>query len=1077
MIHRRRVIWRPYCSLQVALPLGSVPGCVPRRHIHDAPCNDQGKQTARGTGGAPHDNRSALLATENGTTTHRGEPWREWLSTEQLQRIDTLTYLLGHYPLPGTTTATAASAQGELRWRKVPDEEPSPASFSSTATALPVGSNSRTNPPLRVNGPLRAKKTKLAALNARALPPKLSTNGAGVKRESSMLPSPHRKSTSRLWADNASSPQLSSSTFSVSPVEKGPCTAVEVVERLAQRWLRTDRRKRTRQVKADAAEDAAWQALLQHPPHLFADDAAVYARFGMGAYVSPTLPGFTGLFRQQWQDFHVTEMVMTPADSTAGADCVSSSATSLSPNGSKGMFCDAVPLSRRFNFSIPPLPDELLSGEDETPTRERGDGAGEEPDLSFFAVDVKQRIQELRTQDVREKDRAAVAEVLLKEEQRRASGPEGSSCSDSEHGETETSVPSEANPSRAVTARFAASSADFDAAGADGSGRHFLQCTLHKQHIAHGNALAVLAQTLRLHPRSISVAGIKDYVGDTVQRVRLENVSPSSALAANSHFRQKRLRMTLSDFSYEAAPLLPGDLFGNQFRVVLRDVDVPKGDLADAIAAFAEKGFPNYYGCQRFSWFAGRQDAAFALLRHNWLAFAFLFLNFTGKDRTLRELLQRPRKYPHPTQDEYRRGVVRRLRQISIEPADLDVAPFLSCPLLNTPLTHVDGRPFGEVEELICMQLREAYFDLNAQSRRLTAQRLSSYLWNQVLTLRLHHMGGERVLDGDVVAPASFRQLSTDVDDRQDWYHVFGDHVTSENRHRYTIEDVVHPGFSFDAIALPDNVIGAYYEQICGKYALDWTAQHSRSGLRDFREPPRPIIRKPLNLSHAYNAETRVLTLEFALERGCYANVALSELMKSVRCIGSEAVTLLPLPDALWGTFGEEDPGHVTTLQDIYEGYEDGVGFMNDEAPVERARESETKVWDHDGPLFRPASDDPYRKAHRWGSQHLLRNSERREKEAEDMKRMLFDRPLAKQLREGEVDTYAGHIVPLPPNASAKQVYAKVMRRKKRYAGAPKSVTRMKRSTSPSSHRHRSGGAKKLPCFQSLNKNSWNFTW
>lgn len=608
--------------------------------------------------------------------------------------------------------------------------------------------------------------------------------------------------------------------------------------------------------------------------------------------------------------------------------------------------------------------------------------------------------------------------------------------------------------------------------------RNFLQCTLHKQHLAHGNALAAIAQTLRIHPHSISVAGIKDYVGDTVQRVRLERVSPASALAANRRFRQKGLKMTLSDFSYEAGPLAPGDLFGNHFRVVLRDVDVPTGDLSDAIAAFAEKGFPNYYGCQRFSWFAGRQDAAFALLRHNWLAFAFLFLNYTAKDRSLRELLQRPKKYPHPSQDEYRRGVVRRLRSISIEPADLDVAPFLSCPALNAPLTHVDGRPFSEVEELICAQLREAYFDLNVQSRRLTAQRLSSYLWNQVLTLRLHHIGGEAVLDGDVVAPASIRQLSTDVGDRQDWYHTFGDRVSPDNRHRYTIDDVVHPGFSFDAITLPDNVVGAYYEQICGKYALDWMAQHSRSGLRDFREPARPIIRKPLNLSYDYNPAARVLTLRFALERGCYANVALSELMKSVRCLGSEAVTLLPLPEVMWDALGEVDRGYVTTLQDIYEGYEDGFGFMNDDAPVALAAESETKVWDHDGPLFRPAKEDPFRKAHRWGSQHLLRNSERREKEAEDMKRMLFDRPLAKQLREGEVDTYAGHIVPLPPNASAKAVYAKVMQRKRRYAGSPKTVTRMRRSTSPSSHRGGGGShATQLPSFQSLNKNSWNFTW
>jgi tRNA(Glu) U13 pseudouridine synthase TruD len=1016
------------------------------------------------------------------------EPWREFLTTERLQRIDTLTYLLGRYP-PSQQTIIAMSDVGG-----------GTAAIPLTAATTPTPSRTKTAPhpsqrndhsvvhPSSGRAALSAKAKKVAALNAVAFPSFGRKTIPAEKAPRSASPSVSTPATpaSRLWAHRTVEASRAL------PMEKGPLTPLPAVERLAQQWLHKERRLQAKQASVDAAQEATWQSLLQHPPHLFADEAAVYARFGMGAFVSPNAPGFTGLFRQRWQDFHVTEVAI--------ASSTSDPSTGVSPPPrvikDDGPLCDVAPVSRNFDFSIPALPSELLCRADGAATTGLANGAAE-AGLSFFAVDVKQRLRELQTEDVRERDLLAVAEVLAKEPgecnshvrasphklnmpQRRAGD---SSVADS----TEPPVRSRSNASEAplsleaseersnMVSSSSSRGNDADGETLDGRRHYYLQCTLHKQHIAHGNALAAIAQTLRIHPHSISVAGIKDYVGDTVQRVRLENVSPASALAANRRFRQKRLWMTLSNFSYETGPLSPGDLFGNHFRVVLRDVDVAKRDLADAITSFVENGFPNYYGCQRFSWFAGRQDAAFALLRHNWLAFAFLFLNFTGKDRSLRELLQRPKKYPHPAQDEYRRGVVRRLRQLAIEPADLDVAPFLSCPALTAPLTHVDGRPFSEVEELICAQLREAYFDLNVQSRRLTAQRLSSFLWNQVLTLRLHHIGGAAVLDGDLVAPASIRQLSLDVGDRKEWYQAFGNQVSGENRHRYTIEDVVHPGFSFDAITLPDNIVGAYYKQICDKYALDWMAQHSRTGLRDFREPPRPIIRKPLNLSYEYNAEARVLTLQFALERGCYANVALSELMKSVRCLGSEEVTLLPLSDALWDVLGKEDPGHVTTLQDIYEGYEDGVGFMNDEAPVERAVGSETKPWDHVGPLFLPASEDPFRKAHRWGSRHLLRNSERHEQEAEDMKRMLFDRPLAKQLKEGEVDTYAGHIVPLPPNASAKEVYAKVMQRKRRYAGSPKMAVRMSRSTLPSSRRGSS--TRKLPSFQSLNKNSWNFTW
>ncbi|KAG5500491.1 hypothetical protein JKF63_03585 [Porcisia hertigi] len=1061
------------------------------------------------------------------------EWWREWPSRERLERVDTLTYLLGRYPRTSAGVAPSASVNGASATTTVPTSSSRPA---SQAPAVLASSSSAKQRP--------TKQQKLSALSAHAVPARAQLiratssllqkeQGVGLARanhqdkSAASVPEPVSASapTRKLLATSSADATVTGAT---------PFTQLSVVERRARRWLRRDCLAQRRLEQLQTTADEAWQSLLEHPPALYADEKAVASRFGMGGYVTPHTRGFSGLFRQQWQDFHVTEMVVVDVDPSLSTRGEAAPAV----EGSEGVrrveqrfgSCGARPLSRDFSFSIPPLPSsvmekggvESLAGERETRVAEdcRHDGVPksapqsaqiDSAEPSFFQVDVGKRIRQLQEEAVVAKDRQAVVEALLREERRhsprmRSASAPGSSPHEGNVGTMPGDGELQGSSSRGraagtffgVDSSTGAAPPDSEAAlrqcassrcaqggdngvldcSDDGERCRYLQCTLHKQHMAHGNALAHIAQTLRIHPRSISVAGIKDYIGDTVQRVRLENVSPAAALEANRRFRQKGLPMTLSDFSYESRPLMPGDLFGNHFRVVLRDVSVPRSELADAIAALGENGFPNYYGCQRFSWFGGRQDAAFALLRHNWLAFAFLFLNYTGKDRSLRELLQRPKKYPHPSQDEYRRRVVRRLRQIAVEPTDLDVAPFLSCPPLSAVLSHADGQPFNKTEELICTQLREAYFDLHVQSRRLTAQRLSSFLWNQALTLRLHHLGAAQVLDGDMVAPAALRQLSTSVEDRRDWFQAFGDRITSENRDRYTIEDVVHPGFSFDGIALPQNIVGAYYRQICDKYSLDWMAQHSRSGLKDFREPPRPIIRKPLNLSYEYNEVACVLTLQFALERGCYANVALSELLKPLRCLGSEAVTVLPLPETLWGELGEEDPGYVMTLQDIYQGYEDGVGFMNDEAPVEVARGSESKVWDHVGPLFIPEAQDPFRRAHRWGSQHLLRNSERREREAEDMKRFLFDRPLAKQLKEGEVETYAGHTVPLPPNASAKQVYAKVMRRKRRYAGSPRMVPRIPRSTSSTSHRTRSrGSTKSLPPFQSLNKNAWNFTW
>ncbi|KEG15340.1 tRNA pseudouridine synthase [Trypanosoma grayi] len=770
-----------------------------------------------------------------------------------------------------------------------------------------------------------------------------------------------------------------------------PYSSLAIMQQMMREWQKRQRALVLREAEQALKDEVEFSTTMRHPESLFADEDAVMFRFGMGAFVSPAAPGFSGLFRQHWKDFMVTEMV-----------------TDASGSG--------IALSRVLDWSVPPLPASLLHAGSE---KEQGIDVEGGPHPSFFSVNVEERVAELVQ-------------------------------GDSKSGEMSHTEVSEGEVSGI-------------------GGRFYLQAYLHKQHIAHSVALSNIAQTLRMHPTGISVAGIKDYIGDTIQRVRLKNITPAAALEANRVFRRKKWAMRLSDFSYETEPLYPGRLFGNQFKIVLRDVTAPREDVERAINDFSVHGFPNYYGCQRFSWFGGKNDAAFALLHHNWLAFAFRFLGYTSRERTLRELLQREKKYPNPVQDEYRRNVVRRLRSIAMDPGELDVAPFLSCPALGVPPTSVDGGPISKKQELIILQLRGAFLDLSMTSRRLTAQRLSSYLWNQVLTLRLHHFGS-KVLVGDMLIPETFRQVETSPEDRKDWYREGIRFIADDaEKDMHSITDVVHVGFSFNGIQRPRNATGEYYLQVCEKYRLDWYAQHTRVGIRDFLEPPRPIIRKPLNLSYDYNKAESKLTLEFALERGCYANVAITELMKQLRCAGSDDILTLPAPDAMWD-LGDRDPGYVTTLQDIYSGFQDGLGFVTDEHEVPLVGEG--KVWDcHNGPLFLPESADPVRKAYRWGERHLLRNMARRARDEEMMKRRLFEKPLAGTLKDGEVSQYAGHTVPMSPNTRAKKIFFKVLRRQRRFPGAPKAAPRLKRGAQIQKRT-----AVQAP-FKTIDRNTWNVTW
>jgi tRNA(Glu) U13 pseudouridine synthase TruD len=787
-------------------------------------------------------------------------------------------------------------------------------------------------------------------------------------------------------------------------------------------------------------EEELFLAPSAHPRHLFHDEPSVLRNFGMGCFLSPDAPGFDAIFRQRWQDFHVTEMAISEE-----------------------------PLTRLRDYSSPPLPDWLARHFDNDVLGANGDIDDHAPPPdSFFSVNVEQQLSRNNIWG----------------------GPDDNNAV--------TPKPSDADQSLLPSTNKLFP----DRRARSVSGEYYLQATLHKQHIAHPVAMSMISKTLRIHPQAISFAGIKDFIGDTVQRIRLKNVPPGAVLAANKMWQENRRGssfpdagdpMSLSNFSYETEPLRPGQLFGNHFKIILRDVTAPKDVVDSAMKSFAENGFPNYYGCQRFSWFGGvHEDAAVAVLARNWLCFAFRFLNFTDHPMTLRQLLQRDRKFPHAIQDHYRKRVVMRLRNLSILPTDLDVPPFLVCPsLFNADLSQYEK---STRIQLVLGVLEEAFFDLATDSRRMIAQRLGSYLWNQVLSLRLHYFGGGEVLVGDLVVPKDHHRLSCDMRAAEKEERKLTGvtesssvpipssldvltMVTEENLHQFTIEDVVHPGFSFDGRRLPRNHVSDFYHDVCEKYHLDWNFKPSKENIPDFFEPPRPIVRRPTGFTYTYVAED-VIEVQFALEKGCYANVAVTELLKLSRCSGHETVTMLPLPFSRWYV-GRKEPTYVTTMQDVYEDFEEGVGFVNEHeggnpAPPPLSKEEEERrdhasVFDFEGPLFKAKRDDPFVKAARWSTHNLVKAVRRRDLDNKEAARQLFEPSLANTLLEGEIAQYAGHTVPMSPNTKGKRLFFKVLSRKQRYQGCPRFHPRVKRGADV-----RSGSKSKVP-FMSLNKKAWNF--
>ncbi len=108
-----------------------------------------------------------------------------------------------------------------------------------------------------------------------------------------------------------------------------------------------------------------------------------------------------------------------------------------------------------------------------------------------------------------------------------------------------------------------------------------------------------LARALHISRRRIGFAGTKDKRALTTQLFSFENVPPETIKA----LRMKDVEVL--DVSRSGRPLEIGDLVGNRFQIVVRDLAV----AVDRVNSIAEEtarqirsfgGFPNFFGIQRF---------------------------------------------------------------------------------------------------------------------------------------------------------------------------------------------------------------------------------------------------------------------------------------------------------------------------------------------------------------------------------------------------------------------------------------------------------------------------------------------
>lgn len=156
----------------------------------------------------------------------------------------------------------------------------------------------------------------------------------------------------------------------------------------------------------------------------------------------------------------------------------------------------------------------------------------------------------------------------------------------------------------------------------------YLRFALYKENKDTMEAIAQLARVLQLPQKLFSYAGTKDKRAITCQwvtayKIPAEKVSRAINLELSRGFRNIRT----GHYSYVEQPLKLGELQGNRFTIVLRDVDADEKTCLEAVEALARRGFVNYYGMQRFgtggvpTHLVGK-----ALLRQDWARAVALIL-------------------------------------------------------------------------------------------------------------------------------------------------------------------------------------------------------------------------------------------------------------------------------------------------------------------------------------------------------------------------------------------------------------------------------------------------------------------
>ncbi|XP_072715521.1 pseudouridylate synthase 7 homolog isoform X1 [Ciconia boyciana] len=390
-----------------------------------------------------------------------------------------------------------------------------------------------------------------------------------------------------------------------------------------------------------------------------------------------------------------------------------------------------------------------------------------------------------------------------------------------------------------------------------GSYCHFV---LYKENKDTMDAINVLSKFLRVKPNIFSYMGTKDKRAITVQEIAVLRITAQRL----AHLNKCLMNFKLGNFSYKNHPLKLGELQGNHFTVVLRNITGTDNQIEQAMHSLREIGFINYYGMQRFGTTAvPTYQIGRAILQNNW--------------NEVMDLILKPRPGAE-------KGYLVKCREEWAKTKDPAAA------LKKLPVKRcVEGQLLRGLLKYGMKNIISAFGIIPRNNRLMYIHSYQSYLWNNMVSKRIEEYG-LRAVPGDLTLKGA-----TAV------------HIEEGDVDNYSIHDVVMPLPGFDVI-YPKHKIGEAYKEMLVADNLD--INNMRHKIRDYSLSGayRKIIIRPQNVNWevvAYDdpriplfptdldklegkplpvlpthGKFRALKMEFSLPPSTYATMAIREVLK-----------------------------------------------------------------------------------------------------------------------------------------------------------------------------------------------------